>query len=134
MNQPSGRHRRPSRSLAEQVWRLAATLIAAALTYVFVPQTARRQNLALGPAPERLRLPTARTTSTEPARFAPPSDEDPGALVRPYMPPYPPPIPRPRLPEGDLLAAPKDQSADDFGELTAAIRTWLAVTGGADRP
>ncbi|RKS05957.1 hypothetical protein DFP74_1575 [Nocardiopsis sp. Huas11] len=143
MNQPSGRHRRPSRSLAEQVRRVAATVLAAALAYVFVPRTPRRQRPALGPAPERVRLPAARKAPTAPVRFAPASDEDPGALVRPYMPPFPPPlpqarplpVPRPRPSEGggDLLATPGPRPPDDLGDLTAAVRAWLDMTRGADR-
>ncbi|WP_304452141.1 hypothetical protein [Nocardiopsis sp. YSL2] len=142
MHQPSGRHRRPSRSLAERVRRVAAALLAAALAYVFVPQTTGRRPPALVRAPERARE-AARTTSPGAAHCAPPPDEDPGALVRPYMPPFPPPpimpvrplpVPRPRLPEGDLLAAPARPPDDDLGELTAAVRAWLDMTRRADRP
>lgn len=141
MNQPSGRHRRPSRSLAEQVRHLATTLLAAALTYVFVPPAARRERVALGPVADRLQLPAPSPTTAQPGHGTEPeSDDDPGALVRPYMPPYPPPparplpIPRPRLPEGDLLATPTEPAPDDFVELTAAVRAWLDMTRGADRP
>jgi hypothetical protein len=155
MNQPSGRHRRPSRTLAERVWSVAATLLAAALTYVFVPP-ADRGVTALGPAPDRLRIlaapePEPRPTTVPRARRHV-ADEDAGPLVRPYLPPYPAPlppppppsrpgppnrpplIPRPRIPEGDLLAAPREESPDDLGELTAAVRAWLDMARGANRP
>lgn len=194
MYQPSGRHRRPRRTLAGQAWAVTAALLAAALTFVFVPHTPRRGHAALPPAPDRPRLsaaapappatpePTpaperlahepgcfpdrrawvtsARDTSTRWAngyREAAPDekdDEDAGPLARPYMPPPPEPrplVPRPRMPEGDLLAAPsraphrtapgtpdraggasarKDPNApDDMDDLAAVIRTYLAVVG-----
>ncbi|WP_460804754.1 hypothetical protein [Nocardiopsis aegyptia] len=50
------------------------------------------------------------------------------------MPPYPLLVPRPRLPEGDLLAAPREQPPDDLGELTAAVRAWLDMTHRTDHP
>ena len=189
MHQPSGRHRRPRRTLAGQAWAIAAALLAAALTFVFVPRTPRWERTALPPAPDRPRLPaapvppappaapepmptptrlarepgdfpdrrawvdSARDTSTRWAdgyREAGPS-EDAGPLARPYMPPRPEPrplIPRPRMPEGDLLAAPSrpfhrpapgtpdhtgEPSArsnpDDLDDLAAVIRTYLAVIG-----
>lgn len=75
-------------------------------------------------------------------------DEDAGPLARPYMPPPPdlrPLVPRPRMPEGDLLAAPlraphrpapgapdhtgNPRVPDDLDDLAAVIRTYLAVIG-----
>ncbi|WP_304452107.1 hypothetical protein [Nocardiopsis sp. YSL2] len=147
MDQPNGRHRRPHRSLAEQVWAVAATFLAAALMFVFVPRRPQREQPALPPLPRRRQLAAApapvpiaeRDGAGEP-------DEGPGPLVRPYMPPPPPLrplVPRPRAPEGDLLATPPasapapapapvtlngPQDPDDLSDLTAAIRTYLAMT------
>jgi hypothetical protein len=59
MQQPSGRHRRPRRTLAGQAWAIAAAMLAAALAFVFVPRTFKRQPAAITPAPERRALPTA---------------------------------------------------------------------------
>ncbi|GAA1469307.1 hypothetical protein NE857_30920 [Nocardiopsis exhalans] len=192
MHQPSGRHRRPRRTLAGQAWAIAAALLAAALTFVFVPHTPRREGATLPPAPDRPRLsaapaPPAPPTEpeAEPTRIAPEpgyfpdrrawatsardtstrwangyreavpdEDEDAGPLARPYMPPPPEPrplVPRPRMPEGDLLAAPPrtphrtapgtpgraggasarkaPNAPDDMDDLAAVIRTYLAVVG-----
>ncbi|MCY9786979.1 hypothetical protein KIK06_24140 [Nocardiopsis sp. EMB25] len=59
-------------------------------------------------------------------------EEEWGALVRPYM---PPPtqiwarVPRPRVPEGDLLAAPPQRAPDDLADLAAVVRTYLNTVG-----
>lgn len=189
MHQPSGRHRRPRRTLAGQAWSIAAALLAAALAFVFVPHTPRRERTALPPAPDRPRLsavpfppapptapaapeatPTPKRLVHEPGHFpdrrawvasardtsarwangyreaAP--EEDAGPLARPYMPPPPEPrplVPRPRMPEGDLLAAPlqtprrpapgapdhtgNPSAPHDLDDLAAVIRTYLAVIG-----
>ncbi|OLT30711.1 hypothetical protein BJF83_24630 [Nocardiopsis sp. CNR-923] len=59
-------------------------------------------------------------------------DEEWGALVRPYM--SPPPqirtrVPCPRVPEGDLLAAPPQRAPDDLADLAAVVRTYLNTVG-----
>ncbi len=168
MHQPSGRHRRPRHTLAGRAWAVAAALLAAALTFVFVPPARGRERTALPSAPVPPRLPaapvpsassepmpeptrpahgpgdfpdrrawavSARDTSTRWANgyreAAPDENENAGPLARPYMPPRPRPrplVPRPRMPEGDLLAAPPG-TADDLGDLAAVIRTYLAVIG-----
>ncbi|RKS05911.1 hypothetical protein DFP74_1527 [Nocardiopsis sp. Huas11] len=141
MDQPNGRHRRPHQSLAAQVWAVAATLLAAALMFVFVPHRPQREQLALPPLPRRRQLAAAPVPAPAPEenRTDEP-DESPGPVVRPYMPPPPPPpelrplIPRPRAPEGDLLATPQaaappvPSDPDDLSDLTQAIRTYLAMT------
>lgn len=138
MDQPNGRHRRPHRTLAAQVWAVAATLLAAALAFVFLPRQPHREQLALPPLPQRRQLPAAPEPVAERDEAEP--DENPGPLVRPYMPPPPPVrplVPRPRAPEGDLLATPsvpalvsshRKDDPDDLGDLAAAIRTYLAMT------
>lgn len=175
MHQPSGRHRRPRRTLAGQAWAIAAALLAAALTFVFVPHTPRRERAALPPAPDRPRLPAApemtpaptrlahepgcfpdrrawatstRDTSTRWANGYREAAPDAGPLARPYMPPPPEPrplVPRPRMPEGDLLATPlrtphrtapdtpdhkgNPSGPADLDDLAAVIRTYLATVG-----
>ncbi|WP_082376260.1 hypothetical protein [Nocardiopsis sp. NRRL B-16309] len=135
MDQPNGRHRRPHRTLAEQVWNVAATLLAAALMFVFVPRQPHREQFALPPLPQRRPLPAPHVPIAEAGEAEP--DESPGPLVRPYMPPPPPLrpfVPRPRAPEGDLLAASptpalrRSSDPDDLSDLTAAIRAYLAMT------
>ena len=132
MHKPSGRHRRPHRSLAAHVRALAAAVLAVALAYVFVPGEPNRRPTALDPAPRRRALPQARTpsdTNDTSARTGdhPDPDEIGGALVRPYM------LPRPRVPEGDLLAPPLIDShadgPDDLSDLTRAIRAYLDTVG-----
>jgi hypothetical protein len=125
MHKPSGRHRRPHRSLAARVWALAAAALAAALAYVFVPEEPGRGPAAIAPSPERRALPRARPPSgTDDVGAHPDPDEVGGALVRPYM------LPRPRVPEGDLLAPPVTAfPADDLGDLTKAIRAYLDIVG-----
>ncbi|MEV2279389.1 hypothetical protein AB0I72_27815 [Nocardiopsis sp. NPDC049922] len=59
-------------------------------------------------------------------------DEVAGALVRPYMPPPPQirtRVPCPRVPEGDLLAAPPQRAPDDLADLAAVVRTYLNTVG-----
>lgn len=164
MRQSSGRHRRPHRTLAGQAWAIAATLLAMALTFVFVPHSPKRERTMLPSAPDRPRLsavpatPTPTRLAREPGAFPgrrawaasaqdtsvrwangyreADSDEDTGPLVRPYMPPPPeawPLVPRPRTPEGDLLAdpprnphRPTPEHPDDLDDLAAVIRTYLA--------
>lgn len=137
MDQPNGRHRRPHRTLAEHVWAVAATLLAAALMFVFVPRQPHREQLALPPLPQRRHLPAAPVPAPIAEAGEAEPDESPGPLVRPYMPPPPPLrpfVPRPRAPEGDLLAgspAPalrRPGDPDDLSGLTAAIRAYLAMT------
>ncbi|WP_017573680.1 hypothetical protein [Nocardiopsis halotolerans] len=64
---------------------------------------------------------------TETSVPCPDPDGSAGALVRPYMPPFP------RVPAGDLLAAPPvtppPERADDMGDLAAAIRLYLHRVG-----
>ncbi|WP_152486406.1 hypothetical protein [Nocardiopsis lucentensis] len=123
MHHPNGRHRRPVESLAARLWRLpAAAALATALTYVFTPQTPGPEPRAITPAPERPAL--APAPSVEPVEpDAPEPDEIGGALVRPYMLTR---IPRPRLPEGDLLAGP---APGEFDELASLIRHYLDRSG-----
>lgn len=148
MEHPIGRHRRPRRSLAGRVWALTTAILAIALAYVFVPEHPKRERAAIAPPPRRPELPPApmpanrhpapRRENTDRTRTpharprteasAPRSepDQEAGALVRPYMPPHP------RLPIGDLLAAPAPEQAedvDDMGDLTAAIRLYLDQVG-----
>ncbi|MFI6575017.1 hypothetical protein ACIBFB_04395 [Nocardiopsis sp. NPDC050513] len=59
-------------------------------------------------------------------------EEEWGALVRPYMPPpsqIRTPVPPPRVPEGDLLAAPPQRAPDDLADLAAVVRTYLNTVG-----
>ncbi|MFI6575328.1 hypothetical protein ACIBFB_05970 [Nocardiopsis sp. NPDC050513] len=144
MHHPNGRHRRRHRTLAGQLWSLAATALAAALTLVFVPNTPTPT--AIGPAPRRRELPTGSPEEPRPlplpATPAPPPedpDETGGALVRPYMRPRPRPqrrtcLPRPRVPVGDLLAPkpPPPSQRGEFDELASLVRVYLAA--GAPSP
>ncbi|WP_075927177.1 hypothetical protein [Nocardiopsis sp. CNR-923] len=135
MHHPNGRHRKRHRTLAGQLWALATTALAAALTLVFVPSTPTRAGI--GPAPRRRELPTGSPKEPQPLPKTPaPSPTDPdetgGALVRPYMRPRPQPravtIPRPRVPVGDLLAPkPPPQRQGEFDELASLIRVYLAT-------
>ncbi|GHC98005.1 hypothetical protein GCM10007079_52000 [Nocardiopsis terrae] len=157
MHQPSGRHRRPRRTLVGQAWAIAAALLSAALTFVFVPQTPRWERTALPPAPNRPRLPAA-PVSPEPtptltrlarepgvfpghrlsetsARWAngyrdTGPEEDAGPLARPYMPPPPEPrplVPLPRVPEGDLLANPSQDPPRPVSEDPDNLNDLAAV-------
>jgi hypothetical protein len=127
------------------VWALTAAVLAAALAYVYVPQHPRRERAAITPptrrgelpptpvtaerrprAPRGARLTRALAPHTDGIRVPlprPRDDEDSGALVRPYMPPFP------RVPVGDLLAAPVREQADDFADLAAVIRLYLDRVG-----
>jgi hypothetical protein len=122
--------------MAEHVWAVAATLLAAALAYVFVPNQPQREQLALPPLPRRRQLPAAPVPAPAAEGDEPEADSPPGPLVRPYMPPPPPLrplIPRPRAPQHDLLATPPKPAPvtapdpDDLSDLTAAIRAYLAM-------
>ncbi|MFI6575381.1 hypothetical protein ACIBFB_06240 [Nocardiopsis sp. NPDC050513] len=132
----TGRHRRRHRTLAGQLWALAAAALATALAFVFVPDPPMREPAAITPPPEPPRPQTPDTSTSSAQELAGPENDDPdetgGALVRPYMRPRPPGrplVPRPRPPEGDLLAAPTDRAPDDLGDLAAAIRTYLNTVG-----
>ncbi|WP_435111380.1 hypothetical protein [Nocardiopsis synnemataformans] len=113
MQHPTGgRHRRPCRSLAGRVWALAATVLAMALAYVFVPERPRRERVAITPPPRSRELPPV---------------------------PRRPVVPAPRVPIGDLLAEPVPLPtptpipvravADDMGDLAAVIRVYLDRVG-----
>ncbi|WP_152486437.1 hypothetical protein [Nocardiopsis lucentensis] len=132
MQHTTGRHRRRHRTLAGQLWALAAAALATALAFVFVPDPPRREPVAITPPPEPPRIPAPRTSTSSAQELAAPDvndlDEIGGALVRPYMLPRPQ-VPRPRLPEGDLLAAPTERAPDDLGDLAAVIRTYLNTVG-----
>ncbi|WP_157982411.1 hypothetical protein [Nocardiopsis sp. FIRDI 009] len=117
MHHPNGRHRRPAASLAARLWQLAAAALATALAYVCTPETPGPGTRAITPAPERPSL--APTPLAEPDAQEPGPDEIGGALVRPYVLPR---IPRPRLPEGDLLAGP---APGEFDGLASLVRTYL---------
>ena len=127
MPHTTGRHRRRHRTLAAQLWALAAAVMATALAFAFVPGQPRREPVAITPPPEPPRLPAPRTSPSRAQELAAPENDDPdetgGALVRPYMPP------RPHIPEGDLLAAPTSEAPDDLGDLAAVIRTYLNTVG-----
>ncbi|MEV2274562.1 hypothetical protein AB0I72_03155 [Nocardiopsis sp. NPDC049922] len=128
----TGRHRRRHRTLAGQLWALAAAALAAALAFVFVPDPPRREPVAITPSPEPPRPQTPDTSTSSAQELAASEndvpDETGGALVRPYMLPRPQ-VPRPRIPEGDLLAAPTERVSDDLGDLAAVIRTYLNTVG-----
>ncbi len=143
MHHTIGRHRRRHRTVAAQVWAVAAALLAAALTFVFVPHTPKRPRPPLTPTPPTgartalLSVPEPHGPRPQRERRAPVEEPDPdqvwGALVRPYMPPPPvqrPPVPRPRRAfEGDLLAAVPRQQPDDMADLAEAVRTYLRTVG-----
>lgn len=74
MHQPSGRHRRPRRTLAGQAWAIAAALLAAALTFVFVPRTPKWERTTLPSAPDRPQLSAATPV--------PPAPPEPTRLAR----------------------------------------------------
>ncbi len=132
MPHTTGRHRRRHRTLAAQLWALAAAVLATALAFVFVPGQPRREPVAITPPPEPPRLPAPRTSPSSAQELAAPENDDPdetgGTLVRPYMLPRPQ-VPRPQIPEGDLLAAPTSGAPDDLGDLATVIRTYLNTVG-----
>lgn len=119
MQHPIGRHHRRCRSLTERLWALFALTLASVLAHLFIPNTPP------SPAPQREQVDQRHRTDDFPS---PPIYEDDylhpdliaGALVRPYLAPFP----RPRVPVGDLLAAPEP---NEFDDLTKAIRTYLRV-------
>ncbi|WP_156365693.1 hypothetical protein [Nocardiopsis sp. NRRL B-16309] len=125
MRPPTGRHRRPQRTWAEHVWHIAAAALALALAHVLLPP--RTDRPALDPAPERPRPPLPRRTrALADETFAPPFD-DPGALVRPYMPPPP------RRAGGEEVAPGTGTGSGEFDELANLIRVYLDLhPGGAD--
>ncbi|WP_116246075.1 hypothetical protein [Nocardiopsis sp. FIRDI 009] len=89
------------------------------------------------PATAFVEQPRQRATTAPAPRLAPPSEHVPAdgvALVRPYYVAHErgrahtvenpaPRLPRPRVPEGDLLAPPSP-SLGEFDELAALVRTW----------
>jgi hypothetical protein len=71
MNQLSGRHRRPRRTLAGQICAIAAALLAAALTFVFVPQAPKRALVAIVPMPDRTALPAPPVRTVQGSKIFP---------------------------------------------------------------
>ncbi|MEV2276922.1 hypothetical protein AB0I72_15205 [Nocardiopsis sp. NPDC049922] len=124
MEHTTGRHRRPHRTLAGRLRARLATTLATALAFVFLPDPPRRAPVGTAPPPDPPRAPAPPVTTDELAALdTGDPDEVGGALVRPYL--SRSPVPRPRLPEGDLVAQPTSGATDDLGDLAAAIRVYL---------
>ncbi len=133
MLHPTGRHRKPHRGPTSRLWALTAALLALALTAVFVPRHPKPARATLPPPPRRQAppVPSGIRLFQEPSDLPDP-DQVAGALVRPYMPPPP------RVPVGDLLVDPAPSppalvsrldEADEFSDLAAAVRRYLARVG-----
>lgn len=137
MQHPIGRHRKPHRSMTARLWALVAAALAMALSYVFVPEYPQRERAAITPPPRTRELPPTPASESAPAQDHHTHDDPDriaGALVRPYMvsattSPRVPAVPVPRVPEGDLLAAPAGNGADDLGDLATAVRRYLHRAG-----
>lgn len=120
----TGRHRRPHRSRRDRVIAFLSTLVATTLSVLFVPGTAGRREPAPVPLPPVRSLPAKGNGTREGqvhAAFAPAGpdpDDVAGALIRPYMAGIA--LPRPRTPE-------PDPQPDEFADLTARIRDYLAL-------
>lgn len=134
---PTGRHRRPHRSMTARLWALTATALALALTYVLIPEHPRRQRAALTPPPHRHELPPARR---RPAQASSDPPEEPGLPEEErwhtntthtpthwesqYRTPAPSPIPTPRT----------EADGNRHNPLTAVFSDPDQIAGALVRP
>ncbi|MFI6578537.1 hypothetical protein ACIBFB_22365 [Nocardiopsis sp. NPDC050513] len=128
MQHTVGRHRRPHRTVAGRLRSVLAAVLAQALAFVFLPDPPRRAPVATAPPPDPPRPPVPPAATGESTAWdTGDPDEVGGALVRPYL--SRSPVPRPRLPEGDLLARSPGGPTGDLGDLAAAVRAYLDTVG-----